>query len=61
MTGWVRNQPDGAVEILAQGPAAAVAELVAYLETGPSHARVASVSVTEVEPQPGRIRFEIGF
>jgi DNA ligase D-like protein (predicted 3'-phosphoesterase) len=45
--GWVRNEDDGTVRVHAEGPAAAVDELVAFLEAGPRAARVAGV---EVEP-----------
>jgi len=45
--GWVRNAEDGTLRVHAEGPAAAVAELVAFLEEGPPAARVEAV---EVEP-----------
>ena len=45
--GWVRNEDDGTVGVHAEGPAAAVDELVAFLEAGPPAAEVEAV---EVEP-----------
>ena len=45
--GWVRNAGDGTVQVHAEGPAPAVAELVAFLDEGPPQARVEAV---EVEP-----------
>jgi len=45
--GWVRNAEDGTVLVHAEGPAAAVEELIAFLEAGPPAARVEAV---EVEP-----------
>lgn len=45
--GWVRNAGDGTVEVHAEGPAAAVDELIAFLEEGPPAARVEAV---EIEP-----------
>ena len=45
--GWVRNAGDGTVEVHAEGPAAAVDELIAFLEEGPPAARVEGV---EIEP-----------
>lgn len=45
--GWVRNADDGTVQVHAEGPAAAVDRLVAFLEDGPPAARVEAV---EVEP-----------
>jgi acylphosphatase len=40
LTGWVRNAPNGDVEVWAEGPAAKVDALLAWLRHGPSHARV---------------------
>jgi acylphosphatase len=41
--GFARNLPDGSVEVLAQGGAAAVEELGAWLQHGPAEARVDEV------------------
>ncbi len=40
LRGWVRNLPDGAVEVAAAGAAEAVNLLAAALAEGPAHARV---------------------
>jgi acylphosphatase len=40
LTGWVRNEPDGSVRAVAEGPEPAVRALVAWCEHGPPHARV---------------------
>jgi acylphosphatase len=50
IAGWVRNLPDGAVEVLATGTSAQHAALKAKLHQGPRAARVDDVS--EVEAQP---------
>jgi len=57
LTGWVRNHHDGSVQLEAQGPEAAVAELVAWLHDGPPHARVEGVQVGPVEPRSGEVGF----
>ena len=44
LAGWVRNQDDGGVEVLASGPDAALAALHAALRAGPPGASVESVS-----------------
>jgi DNA ligase D-like protein (predicted 3'-phosphoesterase) len=51
LLGWVRNADDGSVAVHAEGPQAAVDELVGFLEQGPPAARVESVEVeaTKVE------------
>jgi acylphosphatase len=43
LRGFARNLPDGSVEVLAQGAAAAVEELRRWLGRGPAHARVDEV------------------
>ncbi|GLC27210.1 acylphosphatase [Roseisolibacter agri] len=40
LSGWVRNLPDGSVEVLAAGDATALATLRTRLAEGPPHARV---------------------
>lgn len=58
LSGWVRNLPDGSVELQAQGEQSAVAELQAWLNEGPPHARVESVKVSEL---PGQEDFPFPF
>lgn len=43
LSGWARNLPDGAVEVVAVGPADAVERLVAWCRQGPPSARVTTV------------------
>ena len=45
LAGWVRNEPDGSVLVLAAGPEARVSELIAELHRGPPAARVREVEV----------------
>ena len=59
VAGWVRNLPDGSVEIVAQGPPSAVATITAWAYRGPRHAEVAGVHVEDLEPLAGMTRFEI--
>lgn len=61
VTGWVRNLPDGAVEVWAQGAAEAVLGLRRFLERGPRGAAVVSVRVEAVEPDPRLATFEVRF
>lgn len=48
LLGWVRNTADGDVEIVAEGPAAAVRQLVAWCSVGPPSARVDRVDCKEM-------------
>jgi len=50
--GWVKNKRDGNVEVVAEGPAKAVDELIRWCHHGPSGARVTNVKMTE-EPYAG--------
>ena len=54
LAGWVRNLPDGSVEVLAEGSPDAVEELVRWAHQGPPLARVTEVQVTDEEPQGGQ-------
>jgi acylphosphatase len=45
LEGWVRNRRDGSVEAMFQGPDAAVADMIARCETGPSGSAVTRVTV----------------
>ncbi len=40
LSGWVRNRPDGSVEILAEGEELSIRELHGWAQKGPSAARV---------------------
>jgi acylphosphatase len=48
VTGWVRNRPDGAVELEAQGDEEGVAALLAWCAHGPPAARVNGVSADDI-------------
>jgi acylphosphatase len=43
--GWVRNRPDGRVELTAEGERKRLEDLVAWCRQGPSAARVEDVEV----------------
>ncbi len=47
VTGWVRNLPDGRVEVLAEGNKDSVDALVAWCRRGPPGARVEGVDMTQ--------------
>ena len=49
VTGYARNLPDGRVEVLVCGPAAAVNNLCEWLWQGPPGANVTAVACTVVE------------
>jgi acylphosphatase len=61
VTGWVKNRPDGTVEVLAEGLQDQVRNLVAWCHHGPSAAEVDKVKEKE-EPWEGNFEsFDIVF
>jgi acylphosphatase len=59
LSGWTRNLPDGTVEIEAQGNSGLVEELLKRVGTGPSRARVKTMSVREAEIEPAEKKFHL--
>ena len=55
VTGWVRNLPDGRVEVLAEGSAERIETLLERLKEGPSLARV---DVFDVRREPATAEFK---
>ena len=51
LDGWVRNLRDGRVEVVAEGPQAAVDRLVEWCRLGPRYALVRNVNVSWEVPQ----------
>ena len=51
VTGWVRNNPDGSVEVVAEGDDVAVNELADWCRAGHPFAKVQEVDVTVEEPR----------
>ena len=45
VTGWVRNLPDGSVEVVAEGDKEELDRVVEFCRIGPSRARVKNVGV----------------
>jgi acylphosphatase len=59
IAGWVRNNPDGSVEVLAMGTPEQLAGLRSRLRAGPRAARVDAVDESETKPVPGLNTFRI--
>lgn len=59
VTGWVRNLPDGRVEVFACGDEDALSALLAWLEQGPEHANVNRVDREWIEPDEVLADFEV--
>lgn len=61
LVGWVRNRPDGSVEVVAEGDAEQLAAFEQFLKTGPASARVETVE-KDYQPATGEFtRFSIKY
>ncbi len=61
LTGWVRNLPNGSVEVWAEGDEPGLLSLSEWLEHGPAMASVDKVDLTWKEPKKETDLFEITF
>ena len=59
--GWVRNQPDGTVEAVAEGPKKNVEALIDWCRQGPPWSKVTHVAVDWEDYQGAYDRFKIRF
>lgn len=59
ITGWVRNNHDGSVEVLAQGTRDQLSGLHSRLREGPRAARVDGVDISDAAPVDGISSFRI--
>lgn len=61
LVGYARNLGDGSVEVVAEGPRAALEELLAFLNVGPRPAYVTDVDVQWSAPVGNLQQFEVRF
>jgi acylphosphatase len=59
LAGWVRNDPDGSVEVLAMGTPEQLAGLRSRLQEGPRAARVDDVEESDAETVAGLTSFQV--
>jgi acylphosphatase len=58
LAGWVRNEPDGAVALEAEGEEGALEALLAWCRVGPPAARVDDLAVEWIAPT-GEVGFAV--
>ena len=51
LKGYVRNLPDGSVEVIAEGSREKLDELVDYLRKGPGIAKVTDINITHKQSE----------
>ncbi len=61
LKGWVKNMPDGSVELEAEGPEEKISQLVIWLNQGPQYARVENVKVTQIPVKGNESDFNVDF
>lgn len=61
LTGYVRNKPDGTVEVVAEGQRARLEELLSFLRVGPRAAVVTEADHRWPAPTGGFDRFEVRY
>ncbi len=61
LTGYVRNQWDGTVEVVAEGQQAKLEELLSFLRVGPRAALVTEVNIRWTAPSLSFDRFEVRY
>ena len=59
--GWVRNLPDGRVEVVAEGKKPALERLIEFCRKGPEGAKVENIQIEWEEPRDEFETFEIRF
>jgi len=59
LLGYVKNEPDGSVLIVAEGEEEKLDEMVEFANEGPDHARVSKVEVDILKAKGGFEGFEI--
>ena len=59
ITGWVRNLPDGRVEVHLEGDPRAVGEMVDWLQRGPAGAEVTFLEEVPAAAEPGLEGFAV--
>ncbi|WP_163526169.1 acylphosphatase [Halobacillus ihumii] len=60
LTGWVKNNSDGTVEIVAEGSEQELASFIKVIEKGPSQfAKVQSLDITDLENEMGYENFKV--
>lgn len=61
LTGWVRNRPDGSVEVVAEGERSTLGALLGALRSGPSEADVQDIDVKWETYTAAFTQFEVRF
>ena len=61
VSGWVRNRPDGSVELVCEGNRQRVTRLLKWLQSGPPGSHVTGIEKNRIKPQGAHRSFTIRF
>lgn len=61
VTGWVKNESDGSVTLVAEGPTNQLEELISAVHEGPRRARVDNVDVEKSDARGEFRSFEVRY
>lgn len=61
LSGWVRNEPDGSVRVVAEGPRSTLRQFLDYLHQGPGVGRVERVETDWSAPDGGFASFKVRY
>lgn len=61
LTGWVRNETDGSVRVVAEGEEDSLRDLLRFLGKGPPAARVRNIEVDWTRASGEFVSFEVRF
>lgn len=61
VTGWVKNEADGSVTIVAEGPQPELKQLESAVQDGPRRARVDNIDRTMKPPEDAFSSFEVRY
>ena len=61
IVGWVRNRPEGTVELIAEGSSKSIQKLAAWLGSGPPGARVTRVEVDSLRSSDSYVDFRVEY
>ncbi len=61
ISGWVKNLPEGKVEVVAEGSTADLEEFIVKLKKGPRRSKVIDIDVKWCEPRGGLLGFDVTY
>ena len=61
LKGWVKNLPDGTVEILAEGGEGLLEDFINRVRQGPTFGHVSGLTAEWIEPSDSHTNFNIRF